>query len=339
MPPGHFAPPGQSIRRFSKQGFTLIELLVVIAIIAVLIALLLPAVQQAREAARRTQCKNNLKQFGLAMHNYESTYNVFPGINSATTQSAFSPQSKILPFADQAGLQNLINFNIPLTTGSGGSQSINTPQQQAAQTVIPFFLCPSDNGLTQYSNSGGVWAPTNYMVNAGTAELTPAGVQQYNLANPNDGLFWYTSSTPLSAIQDGTSNTMLMAEAIRGNGATATVAPTGNDQRKMMISSGGATIVSDAGCPSLTSFAGRRGNAWIWGNGMNTTFNTHYQPNQPILDCVSNGMGYLKASSWHVGGAHAGMCDGSVRFISENIDHRAWQSLSTRMGGEVVGEF
>jgi len=329
-------------RSFSTRrprGFTLIELLVVIAIIAVLIALLLPAVQQAREAARRTQCKNNLKQFGLAMHNYESTYMMLPGINSAATQSAFSPQSKILPFADQAGLQSLINFEIPLTVGSGGSQTINPPQQTAAQKVIPFFLCPSDGGPTQNSNSGGIWAPTNYMVNSGTAELTAAGVQQYNLANPNDGLFWYTSSSRLADILDGTTNTMLMGEAIRGNNSTATVAPTGNDRRTVLIQVGGTSVVSDALCPTYTAFAGRRGNAWIWGNGFNTTFNTHYQPNQPILDCASNAMGFLKAASWHTGGVHVVLCDGSVRFVSENINHQTWQSLSTRNGGEFVGEF
>lgn len=328
-----------SFRPQRTRAFTLIELLVVIAIIAVLIALLLPAVQQAREAARRTQCRNNLKQFGLAMHNYESTYMVLPGINSATTQSAFSPQSKILPFADQAALQNLVNFNIPLTTGSGGSQSINAPQQPAAQTVVAFFLCPSDIGPTQYSNSGGFWAPTNYMVNAGTANTTATGVQQYNLANPNDGLFWYTSSTLLSAIVDGTSNTMLMAEAIRGNGLTSSTVPTGNDQRTMLIQVGGSSVVSDSLCPTYTAFSGRRGNAWIWGNGFNTTFNTHYRPNQRVLDCASNAMGYLKSASWHVGGVHVGFCDGSARFISENIDYQVWQALSTRMGGEVVGDF
>ena len=325
------------------MGFTLIELLVVIAIIAVLIALLLPAVQQAREAARRTQCKNNLKQLGLATMNYESTYNMLPAVNGATTQTAFSAQSKVLPFADQANLQNLINFNIPLTTGSGGAQVINPLQQAAVQTVIPFFLCPSDGGPAQFSNSSGIGAPTNYMVNAGTGEITAAGVQQYDLAKPNDGLFYYGSRMPLAAITDGTSNTLLMAESIRGNNQAIGMAPGGLDARRVLIQLGGSQpALTDAYCQSYvggSKMSGRRGNFWIWGNAMNTAFNTHFQPNQLAFDCSANGMGFFKVASLHVGGAHVGLCDGSVRFISENIDHVAWQSLSTRAGGEVVGDF
>lgn len=325
--------------RRARHGFTLIELLVVIAIITILIALLLPAVQQAREAARRSQCKNNLKQIGLAMHNYESTYRTLPGINSAITQSAFSPQSKILPFCDQANLQNLIDFNVPLSLGSGGSQYINPVQQAAAQTVVPFFLCPSDPVGTLVYEDDGFWAPVSYMVNAGTGETTSGGVKQYKLQNPNDGLFWYTSSTKLAHITDGLSNTLLTAEASIGDGLTSSTPPVGSEIKRKMISVGGASQVSDSLCLGYSAYAGKRGRQWIRGNGMNSTFNTHYQPNQTVVDCVSNGMGFVKAGSWHTGGAQVGLCDGSVRFISENINHELWLALSTRSGGEVIGEF
>ncbi|MCA8983753.1 MAG: DUF1559 domain-containing protein [Planctomycetaceae bacterium] len=321
-------------------GFTLIELLVVIAIIAILVALLLPAVQQAREAARRTSCKNNLKQIGLAMHNYESTYRTLPGINSAVSQHNFSPQSKILPFCDQANLQNLIDFNAPLTLGSAGSQYINPVQQAAAQTVIPFFMCPSDPVDPLVIDDNGLWAPLSYMVNAGTGENTPGGVQQYKLQNPNDGLFWYTSSSKLASITDGLTNTLLTAEAPIGNGLQTSISPVkANEIKQTMISVGGSSQVTDALCQGYTAYSGKRGRQWIRGNAMNCTFNTHHQPNQMVVDCVSNGMGFVKAGSWHKGGAQAGMCDGSVRFISENIDHVIWQALSTRSGGEVIGDY
>lgn len=320
-------------------AFTLVELLVVIAIIGILVGLLLPAVQAAREAARRMSCGNNLKQIALSMHNYESAFRMLPGVNSASTQSGFSPLAKILPFVEQDNLQNLVDFSIPLTLGSGGGQSINPPQQPAARTVVGLFLCPSDGGLTEYESSG-FWAPTNYMVNAGTGEVTAAGVRQYNLAFPNDGLFWYTKQTRLAEILDGTSNTLLLAEAIRGNNRSASEPPTGLDRKLMMISMGGnQPALTDAFCQSKTSFSGRRGSAWIWGNGMNSVFNTHYTPTQEMFDCVVNGMGFLKSASFHPGGVQVAMCDGSVRWISSSIEHQKWQSLSTRAGREVVGEF
>ncbi|MFO1065976.1 MAG: DUF1559 domain-containing protein [Pirellulales bacterium] len=247
------------ILRHRNHGFTLVELLVVIAIIGILVALLLPAVQMAREAARRMSCSNNLKQIALASHNYESAYKRLPGVTGNSTQTSFSVLSKILPFVEQGNLQSLVNYSIPLTLGSGGGQTLNPPQAQAAATVVPFFLCPSDSGLTQFQN-GGTFAPTNYMVNAGTGEVTAAGVQQYNLANSNDGLFWYAQSPRMADIIDGTSNTLLLAEDIRGNNQSATVAPTGNERKRMMISLGGVQpALTDAFCASKTSFAGNRG--------------------------------------------------------------------------------
>ena len=152
-------------------------------------------------------------------------------------------------------------------------------------------------------------------------------------------MFWYTSSSKLAHITDGTSNTLLTAEAVQGDGLTSTVPPAGNEIKKKMISVGGSNQVSDVLCAGYTAFAGKRGKQWIRGNGMNSTFNTHYQPNQKIVDCVSNGMGFVKAGSWHTGGAQVGLCDGSVKFVSDNVDHAIWQALSTRQGGEVIGEF
>lgn len=284
-------------------------------------------------------CGNNIKQIVLSMHNYESAHKRLPGVAGITTQTSFSALSKILPYCEQDSLHNLVDYSLPLSVGSGGGQSINPPQQPAAKTVIPFFLCPSDGGLTEFVSSG-IWAPTNYMCNAGTGEVSSSGVLQYVLSNPNDGLFWYGKLTKFAEITDGLSNTLLMAEAIRGNNQSATVAPTGVEARRMMISLGGSQpTLTDAFCATKTNWAGRRGSAWIWGNGMNTTFNTHYQPNQKIFDCVANGMGLLKSASFHTGGVQVGLCDGSVRFIGDTIDHAAWQALSTRAGGEVVGDY
>ena len=325
-------------RRSLRRAFTLVELLVVIAIIGILVGLLLPAVQAAREAARRMSCGNNVKQIVLSMHNYESAHKRLPGIAGNSTNNGFSALSKILPYCEQDNLHSLVDYSIPLTLGSGGGQSVNPLQQPAAKTVVPFFLCPSDGGLTEF-NSNGLWAPTNYMCNAGTGEIINA-VRQYNLAFPNDGIFWYTKLMKLAEITDGLSNTFLIAEAIRGNNQSATVAPVGQEARRMMISMGGSQPdLTDAFCISKTSWAGRRGSAWIWGNGMNTSFNTHYQPNQKMFDCVVNGMGFLKASSFHTGGVQVGMCDGSVRFVGDTVDHATYQAVSTRAGGEVVGDF
>jgi prepilin-type N-terminal cleavage/methylation domain-containing protein len=152
--------------RTQSRGFTLIELLVVIAIIAILIALLLPAVQQAREAARRTQCKNNLKQFGLALHNYEGTFGVFPMTNAQNylpNTQGFSPQARLLPYMEQANLQNLLDFTQYGFSGPFNNLVPNPQFAAAFATPLQVMLCPSDPAPTQNTGAGGaIYAGLNY---------------------------------------------------------------------------------------------------------------------------------------------------------------------------------
>ena len=183
--------------RSEMRGFTLIELLVVIAIIAVLIALLLPAVQQAREAARRTQCKNNLKQWGLALHNYHDTANTFP-MGATATQWLW--RASLLPYLDQANVYNRITFDSPSVCFSAAAA---IPAPKPTEVLIPVYVCPTDpNSGKLYPNfSGAGHMPTDYM-----------GVFGSNLATTSDGLFAYISKVRMADISDGTSNTLGIGE-------------------------------------------------------------------------------------------------------------------------------
>jgi len=302
-----------------KQGFTLIELLVVIAIIAILIALLLPAVQQAREAARRSQCKNNMKQLGLALHNYLDTHSVFPHsyIDGAynDTQKGKSWMYSILPFIDQAPLFNSCLPEEPLS---------NAANTTAAQQVIPAFLCPSDpdNGRGRLSGranvpGGTVYGVNNYKMVAGNnwawGDFTHSDPRGRNAGN-NHGLDagngmghrggnpGSTYRVPITAtdIKDGTSNTLAIGEALPGK------------------------------CTH---------SMWWWFNG--TTGNcatplNYYQNND--FSPGDWGRNYSFASE-HEGGGQFTMADGAVRFVSENIDLSLYRALASIRGGEVVGEF
>ena len=318
-----------SVRR---RGFTLIELLVVIAIIAVLIALLLPAVQQAREAARRTQCKNNLKQLGLAIHNYESTFTVFPMARALPFPFVFSPQARILPYVDQANLNNLINFNdAPLNFGIPGMPDGAT-NATAAKTKLPLYLCPSD----QSSIPGNVYGPTNYVANVGTG-LTSAGD-----IDKGEGMFTTNSSLGFRSITDGTSNTVAFSESLVGDGQS----PSGSvpsDSRRAMFEVSGAAAPDPATCSAATGGAwnGQRSAKWINGHYGDSLYNHFLTPNSRTWDCDNgyHNMALVAARSLHVGGVHVTLCDGSVKFISENIDYVIWRALSTRAGGELIGDF
>jgi len=308
-----------SRRSFSRRGFTLIELLVVIAIIAILIALLLPAVQQAREAARRTQCRNNLKQLGLALHNYHDAHRVFPpacirgrqGTNLGIEQTG-TWLIYILPYIDQASLYN--TFNFPFVGGLYGLGSYGTANMAMVHTPIPAFICPSDPDAkvkpfgtwfcNTPPNSNGDYATTNYagMTHSVWRIGTEAGGSFPTFSY--DGTLGNSGRTGIQDVLDGTSNTIIVAEV--------------------------------ANSPT---------NGWPWGwDGALT--DARLTPNAPgtwpgngVWTNSREGANAQTASSYHEGGIHVGMADGAVRFISENIDLGLYRSLATRRGGEVVGEF
>ena len=306
----------------------------VIAIIAVLIALLLPAVQQAREAARRSQCKNNLKQIGLGFHNYHDTHRVFPPAsidNDPTGNSPIASTSNInslgwgtmiLPFLDQSPLYNQIgtqtssytrNWMDPAGTGTAST----TNAISSARTVLQAFICPSDpmGGINTDKNSFG---KSNYLVSAAT--LAPGDTQK-------TGLIYTNSDRRFRDVTDGTSNTLLVTEKSTVNEATTST----NCQGTPCTYSGGLWI----GPRTATSVA-----SWHTGvygydvenvGGGSSTY-------QIAASSATWGDDWI-ASSAHVGGMQVLMGDGSVRFLSLNISLTTYRNIVTPNGGEVVGEF
>ena len=357
--------------RVKHRGFTLIELLVVIAIIAILIALLLPAVQQAREAARRTQCKNNLKQLGLALHNYESTHSVIPANyrqNSAGTSGNFSVQAQLLPYIEQASLQDLIDFNSPLNVGCCPG-NVLPPNDVVAATKVPVFQCPSDPGPEYFQVTAGnrgapfpgrveTYAANNYHANFGTA----VGLL-YDTRAQTDGLFWIDSKVKFAHVTDGLSNTVVFAESLRGD-ADQTVTPPTNDRERRTRMMNLRCAFNDRSFPpnprgfgsfaptdlqTLEAYAtgsglhrgwsGQRGAGWINGREYWTGYSHFHTPNSNVPDIGSCGWGIFAARSQHVGSVNVCLCDGSVRSVSDSIDIGIWRALGTRSGGEVIGEF
>jgi prepilin-type N-terminal cleavage/methylation domain-containing protein len=331
-----------------RRGFTLIELLVVIAIIAILIALLLPAVQQAREAARRVQCKNNMKQIGLGLHNYLSTFNVFPlggswphPISAAgTVGGPFSPQARILPYLEQANLANLIDFSKPYGD-----------QPSVSRTRIATFMCPSE--VEDHITSNGNHWPLTYAANAGDWFIWDAATQR-----SGNGAFGQNSNYSTRDFVDGTSNTILFSEVkafqpyVRPNADPSSTAVPANVNALSLAS--GQTV----------RYSGHT--EWVEGKSPQYSFTMTFPPNtkipytdpatsQPVdVDYVSRGevgtrlaatatdgrtYGAIISRSFHAGMVNSLLADGSVRNISSNVDQGTWRALGTRNGGEVVGEF
>ena len=349
-----------------RSAFTLVELLVVIAIIGILVGLLLPAVQAAREAARRMQCGNNLKQLALATHNYESAYKKFPmGANSTT----FSPQARILPYIEQGNLQNMINFSLPPYLGSGPNTYPNPVFVQLFENIVPTFLCPSDPGPQQYTqvinNVTYRFSGINYMFSNGSGKGTA-----YDDRYVTDGIVYLNSRVGFKDIVDGTSNTVMLSETVRGDGVDETL-PTGAlpifPYRRMLNGSSGISPSgpasggyngSGSGWPSgLVSnpdlgpvVAGHnqwrggaagsgRGFSWVRGLSANVSTNGYNSPNSRIPDISFHGSGFYGPRSMHTGGANVALADGSVRFITDGMDVSICRAIHSTNGGEVVGEF
>lgn len=297
----------------SGRGFTLVELLVVIAIIGILVALLLPAVQAAREAARRSQCTNNLKQIGLAMHNYHDTYKKFPyGYveNNMVTRKRDCWVQRLFPFMEQQPLLDRYEQQNP--------QWVMDTVVEVKDAVIENLVCPSDGTLPPLGGSGGLRSgghgfQGNYVVNTGDGAIRATAELR--------GVFWYNSEANMSSIGDGTSNTLLVSESLRRSGGT-----------------GGW---GDAG--------GYWGGARWAGYG----FTTLELPNTPLPDqvhtcksttfinapCTSiGGTDDLRnyARSYHPGGVNVALGDASVRSLSESIDLTVWRGISTRFQKEAV---
>ncbi len=305
-----------------KTAFTLVELLVVIAIIGILVSLLLPAVQSAREAARRMQCTNNLKQLGLALHNYHDAHRRFPFGNGGTRpvsgSPAYSAVSLLLPFMEQAPLYHSINFSLPLT------DTVNTA---ARLTEVAGFRCPSDRENPQPQTGGAI----NYMGNKGNLHLWSDSSQT--------GVFVNDKSFRFGDITDGTSNTSAFSERLLTDGNNGVIDlradvflgagdPSSPDEAIQMCY---ATDVSNL----AFQFPLFMGAPWL--NGWHTYLHVDV-PNRRSCGFYPT-KATMPPSSRHTGGVNMALCDGSVRFVSENIDLALWRAVGSRSGGEVAGEF
>lgn len=320
-----------------RRAFTLIELLVVIAIIAILIALLLPAVQSAREAARRIQCKNNLKQISLALHSYHDVYGRFPIGSFSPTGSMFpSPTGRpdwayclhyLLPYVEQAALYQLMAQNDMTNPKPDDPDSALTWPPETDGRVVEAYLCPSDIGNSTLVHRNTPNKIRLFLVNyLGIFSGLNDG-ESYSDTDPaRRGVFGYNRGARFRDITDGTSSTMCVAEYVKGPDFVLR----------------GWTFTSRAG--SQTLHVRNTPNSRAPDNLLsNIDYCGNSSANQPAQNrpCVSGGTAGNHASSrsMHVGGVQVALCDGSVRFISENIDLTTWRNLGWISDGEVIGDF
>ena len=339
--------------RSRRHGFTLIELLVVISIIAILIALLLPAVQAAREAARRTQCANNLKQIGLALHNYNSAIGTFPvgfqyrridGGGPGTIVQAdglelhyrWSALAQISPYLEQTNLFNALNFDWPVDSGPFGV--MGTPPYTffpanltVKKTVVGMFLCPSDSMRGPDPNSG----PTNYQFCSGDG-------QHAGDAGCANGAFDMPSPQSFESITDGMSQTVAASESLLGVAASFEQAePSFWGEHKRAFARSTSTVFYDGGCEKAgAGWRFDKGSGWWDGDYRSTLYNHYYTPNSTKNDCLGptnrHNPAWKAARSLHPGGVNVLYCDGHVGFVKDTVGPATWRSLATRNGGETI---
>jgi len=291
----------------SNSGFTLVELLVVIAIIGVLVALLLPAVQAAREAARRSSCNNNLKQYALGLHNSHDTFLKFP-VGLHDTHGRGNWWIHVLPFVEEENLYQKAN----LSPGNRCCGSLGTGG--AHNVVVDSAACPSDPGGGHVDTQG---FQGNYVGCFGDTDFQASG---YNVGMNGNGIFYNRSETRFRDITDGTSNTVMLGEILVRQGYS------GHDIRgRYWNFHGGGVLFSTLHNPNTSV-------------GDRTDVHCQSLPEQN-LPCANSGNNILSLRSWHPGGAQCAFADASVHFISETINNVTWNDMGQRNDGNVLGEY
>ncbi len=328
----------------NKRAFTLIELLVVIAIIAVLIALLLPAVQAAREAARRAQCVNNLKQIGIALHNYEGISNMLPSGRYGYPY-LWSSLAQILSNLEAANFYNAINFSFASETNQLPYPA-NTTVESA---VIQVFLCPSDG----QQRVDPAWGGTNYVTNSGTGTLNNGNFNIVAGAPLPDGPFYNTSTVRFASITDGLSGTAGLSETIMGTDINTSpgTSPPSNFSRQFALFNTSGYLTGSLSpslflppntflsvCSTPDQWSGDRGREWSRGSFIMSSYNHFYTPNSRYPDCTDAGRNAAVTSprSFHAGGVNILFLDGHIQFVKNTISLPIFRAISTIGGGEVV---
>jgi prepilin-type N-terminal cleavage/methylation domain-containing protein/prepilin-type processing-associated H-X9-DG protein len=350
------------VSKNKRSAFTLVELLVVIAIIGVLVALLLPAIQSARESARRTQCLNNLKQLGVALHNYASAERHFPPGSVAKTYPdqpnhpqtfyRWSSLAHLLPYMENQSVHDLLDLSLPLYMPGAGYPIADRNKAGVAQ-VLPEFLCASD--YRQPVNAE--WGPTNHVACAGSGA---GGGTPFE----TDGVFYVNSATAFAKLGDGSSHTVAMSESLLGeetqtDAASSFAGATPERNYKFLLGFSAVPDLTDARCNGARSFNSTTGNgndprgfAWCSGEYRCALYNHYYAPNAANFDCITSvtvdptippqklysAYGWRTARSNHPGSVNILLADGSARLIDDSVDLTLWKNLSTRDAADIASD-
>jgi len=327
-----------------RTGFSLVELLVVAAIVGILTGLLLPAVQQAREAARRVECLNRLRQAAVAIQGYESARRRLPPGSVARRYAAqpttpytfyrWSALAHILPFMEQSATHATLNLDLPLYQSDYSTPAAN---REGVRTLLPELLCPSD----RQDRVSSTFGPTNFSACAGSGAGggTPFAA---------DGVFYINSATRVADITDGASRTTLLAECTLGE-TPPPLTPRSQADPRLVYAFARAVPMTDASCEesALWNLSDPPNFSWANGEFRSALYNHYREPNSAQFDCVSakligtladqySAYGWHTSRSYHPGGVNVALADGSARHVFDGVDLAPWRALATRAGDETA---